>query len=145
MKRLIGLLALSTLLVSSALAGWSMESENAFPILNKPMEISISSDEGLDCQRAVLNVIYRPNSKTERKETVGSPAFDCKLSWTPKNPGITILSLTYEDKEVIKKQISTRFDRTPVLGILVLVAAGCILYGGIIYSMKVAIGQREIK
>lgn len=145
MKKRIGFSVLSILIASSVLAGWSIDLKNTFPILGEPMEIFVKNDEGLDCQLAALNVIYRPNSETERKENIGSPASDCKISWTPKNPGITILSVTYKDREVARKQISTKFNKTPTLGVLVLVVAGCILYGGIIYSMKIAIKQREIE
>jgi len=145
MKKLIGFLALSILLTSSAFAQWKVELPDNFPIVKEPIRILVLPEKGSDCTQAIVTAIYRPNARAEERELIGSPILDCTLAWTPKNPGITIISVMYENKEVGEKQISIPFNKTPVLGVLVLVVAGFILYGGIIYSMKVSMGQKEFE
>lgn len=84
-----------------------------------------------------LTVVYRPNSSigsTEHVPVGGAAAY----TWTPAQPGIVRLAT----EDGAGQNVSVRFQSPPASGIVVLVLAGCILFGGAIFATR-ALFQRE--
>jgi NSS family neurotransmitter:Na+ symporter len=80
---------------------------------------------------ASLTVTYRPNSSIARSVTlpVGS---DGVVVWTPEQAGVVALVIDGGTS----RNVSVRFAGVPWLGIVVLAAAGTILFGGAGYGLK---------
>ncbi|HDH97090.1 MAG TPA: hypothetical protein ENF73_05125 [Proteobacteria bacterium] len=138
---LIVLLAVST----GAWAGWSLQLDQKFPVCGEPARLTITPPAGSTCDQAKVFVTYRPNSKTETTEAVGTPDESCSLVWIPQDPGISRLTLKVGDSKAAERLVSVRFAKSSALGILILIVAGCILYGGIAYSFKISFSQEDWK
>lgn len=76
-----------------------------------------------------LRVTYRPGSNAARTEAlpVGSPAY----AWTPNQAGVVRLEAAGTSQNV-----SVRFRSVPPAGLLILVLAGTILFGGALFAFK---------
>lgn len=100
-----------------------MELSTARPLAGQPVTISLP--EGAD----TLIVTYRPNSAISTQEIL--PVSAGQAQWTPVQAGIVSLS----SPGIGSQNVSVRFSRPPAGGILVLILAGTILFGGAIFAM----------
>jgi len=80
---------------------------------------------------ASLTVTYRPNSSIARTVTL-PVASDGAVVWTPEQAGVVALAVDGGTT----RNVSVRFAGIPWLGVLVLAAAGTILFGGAGYGLK---------
>ncbi len=76
--------------------------------------------EGAD----TLIITHRPGSNISRVEHV--PVTEAEYSWTPATAGLVALSTPGGPVQTI----SVRFDRAPVAGLVILLLAAGILFGG---------------
>lgn len=145
------LLLLSSLILASFFCphngdAQSINVEEKYPQQGKMFRVSVSNLAEEDLETALLSVTYRPNSETKVSETI-SPSTE-KGTWffTPGHAGIVELSVEQpgkpKNKVLVSKPISVRFSKTPISGILVMLFAGFILFGGIIISMKQALTMK---
>lgn len=89
--------------------------------VGEPVEVTLPS--GVDS----LMVTYRPSSSISRTEIIpvgGAPV----VEWTPAQPGV--VRLAAEDGSAVN--VSVRFQQIPAAGVVVLLLAGTILFGGAI-------------
>lgn len=76
-----------------------------------------------------LLVTYRPNSSIARPVPIPTEGRQT-VTWTPAEAGVVALSTP----EGGGQNVSVRFDAPPVSGILVLLLAGAILFGGAVFA-----------
>ena len=79
-----------------------------------------------------LEVTYRPSSNVVEHVVLHADSPSTTFTWQPDHAGIVSLKAGSE-----QKSISIRFDRFPVLGLLILLVAGTILFGGAAYAFRV--------
>jgi len=78
-----------------------------------------------------LTVTYRPNSSIETVETIPARG-EQTVSWTPAQAGVVALSAGGSGS----RNVSVRYQRVPAGGIVVLLIAGCLLFGGAIFAFR---------
>ena len=78
-----------------------------------------------------LFVTYRPNSVVAQRDTIRIGGFD-SVKWTPRKAGVVQISLPGG----VSQNVSVRFTEPPMSGLMILIAAGLILFGGAILSMR---------
>jgi hypothetical protein len=89
---------------------------------------------------AALKVVYRPNSETSVEEEVGPFQADASIVWTPAHPGIASLVVLDRDGASLgSKDVAIRFGGVPAYGILVMLLAGLLLFGGAGFSLVLAL------
>lgn len=115
-------LLLALLLASSAQAQISLSSE---PLV-RGQAVTVSLGAPSDS----LVVTYRPNSGISVSETL--PVTGSTAQWVPSRAGVVSL----EAADGTSANVSVRFDRTPISGLLILILAGLILFGGAAFAMR---------
>ena len=85
-----------------------------------------------------LFVTYRPNSGIAMEEAVPVGGAN-SVTWTPSRAGVVSLATP----DGASTNVSVRFDRTPASGVLILVLAGLILFGGAAFSMRALLSGPE--
>jgi hypothetical protein len=128
---------------ASAAADPVLKLATAFPVEGSEQVVRLEDFGAPTALR--LKVVYRPNSETQREVIVGTFGADGTLVWRPEIPGITLLvAETADGRSVCQKRVATCFASTPVLGVLVMVFAGILLFGGAATSLVLALrGKRE--
>ncbi|MCZ7583031.1 MAG: hypothetical protein M5R36_06680 [Deltaproteobacteria bacterium] len=104
------------------------------------MENAVVRIDGADTADLELRVTYRPNSQTAETVTVGAFSAAGTVAWTPQYAGITQLDAVPaapDAKPVATKNVATRFDGFPLRGMIVMLLAGVILFGGMAWSIYV--------
>lgn len=76
-------------------------------------------------------VTYRPNSIVAERDTIRIGGFD-SVKWTPERAGVVQIGLPDGGSQ----NVSVRFTGVPLSGLLILIFAGTILFGGAIFAMK---------
>lgn len=90
-----------------------------------------------DTTASKLTVTYRPNSKTSvSMDVVGGG--DGAFAWKPASPGLVAISAFVPGTEsaVATKNFSVRFAETSVVGIVVMLFAALLLFGGAAFSIR---------
>jgi hypothetical protein len=109
-----------------------------FPVVGEEQAVRLSGDRPAGPVR--LKVVYRPNSATEHESIVGEFGSDGSLRWRPDAPGITqLIAEDAEGKKLCEKRVATCFASTPVSGIVVMILAGILLFGGAATSLVLAL------
>ena len=85
-----------------------------------------------------LLVTYRPNSGIAFEEVV--PASGTSATWTPSRPGVVALATPAGASQ----NVSVRFDRTPVSGLVILTLAGLVLFGGAGFAMRALLREDDV-
>jgi hypothetical protein len=114
-----------------------------FPTEGEAVTITVIARDGAETEpladRKVV-ALYRPNSAVSEKETIGLTDAQGRLAWTPSAPGVVRLAVWGDaEGKVIdgERLVSVRFASLPLLGIAIMIGAGCILFGGVIASWVV--------
>ncbi|MEM1041744.1 MAG: hypothetical protein AAGI91_03860 [Bacteroidota bacterium] len=76
-------------------------------------------------------VTYRPNSAVAQRDTIRVGEAQ-SMRWTPKRAGVVRIGLP----DGTSQNVSVRFAATPLAGVLVLLFAGLILFGGATWAMR---------
>jgi len=107
-------------------------SELTLPVAGVPYRLSVPA--GTD----TVYVTYRPGSNVEIQEVLDAGG-ERTVSWTPLRAGVVRVT-TAESSETL----SVRFDRTPLPGVLVMVVAGLILFGGMVYALRKLLASDDV-
>lgn len=102
------------------------------PVAGVPYRLSVPA--GTD----TVFVTYRPGSNVEIQEVLhagGAPT----VSWIPLRAGVVRVTTAGSSETV-----SVRFDRTPLPGVLVMVVAGLILFGGMVYALRKLLASDDV-
>lgn len=93
---------------------------------------SVGQEVTITCSEAVdsLAVAYRPGSAiVETVYLVNNPPATT-FKWVPEQAGVVALSYTDGSGSSVSKNVSVRFASLSYSGILVMLAAGIVLFGG---------------
>lgn len=131
--------AMLTVVVLLALGGSAVAAELSFeedfPIVGREEIIAVAgggTEGGL-----WLWVVYSPNSETSTEEQIGRVPPDGEVLWTPSRSGIATVSLRDgSGTTVVAENVAILFDRTPSSGVLVMIFAGILLFGGAGFSLR---------
>ncbi len=138
MKQLTAAAAIVLLAAATSGADVALTLGDDFPERGTPVEVRLSGMEPGESYS--FSVTYRPNSETSRVEKVGLFDDAGSVLWTPTDAGITTLSvLDGAGETVISRNAAVRFDSPPVSGLLVMILAGLLLFGGSTVSMRRAL------
>jgi len=107
-----------------------------FPTEGQQATISVTADDGAPVAGAAVEAVYRPGSKVSRSETLGTTGPDGRLTWTPDGAGIVSLQTSGEGQPALSTNLSVRFRGVPLSGLVILLGAGVILYGGVIWGFR---------
>ena len=100
----------------------------------KPEEgrtVSVTVPPGVD----TLRVTYRPSSSIPHVELLSVSGG--VVAWTPQQAGVVRLAVSESER----RNVSVRFQTLPVSGIVVLLLAGAILFGGCAYAFSKLFGD----
>jgi len=98
--------------------------------------ILITDDQGAPLKGVEVQAIYRPGSEVSRTESLGLTGVDGMVSWTPDGAGLVSLQTVGEGAPALSINLSVRYRRVPFLGLVILIAAGVILYGMVIVGFR---------
>lgn len=116
-------LVLGLLFASPAAGQFERSAEDLYVAQEVTITLPVPAD--------TLFVTYRPGSTIPIREAV--PVADQQtVAWTPRYPGVVALATA----DGTAQNVSVRFQSIPGDGVLVLVLAGCILFGGIAFSFR---------
>ena len=76
--------------------------------------------------------VYRPGSQVAESEEIGVTSESGVIEWTPRTAGLVRLRAEPHQGRVVARDVSVRFARIPRAGLFVLVAAGLVLFGGVV-------------
>jgi hypothetical protein len=99
--------------------------------------MSVTRADGTPADGDTVTAVYRPSSEVSRTERIGVVGIDGRLSWTPLEAGVVTLSAVPpagagDGAAVQTRNLSVPFAKTPLSGLVILVFAGLILYGGVV-------------
>jgi hypothetical protein len=92
----------------------------------------------LDSAATQVTITYRPNSRLARTDTLRSEAGDIRFPWTPKRAGVVSISANGASKN-----ISVRYNGLSVSGLIVMLVAFGMLFGGAAFSLRLLFKDQE--
>ncbi len=92
----------------------------------------------LESPASKLIVAYRPNSSVVRRDTLIMKEPTTTFEWTPATAGVVALSTP-----AASRNVSVRFRGFSWSGLLVMLLAGLILFGGVIFAFRVLFSDRQ--
>lgn len=109
-----------------------LTAETQYPLRGEPVEIRLTGAGGAPLPGVPISARYRPNSETAHTEELGPTGPDGSLSWTPADAGVVTLQAAGdgEAQPLAQLQLAVRFGAFPVVGLLVMVVAAVLLFGG---------------
>ena len=128
-------LALCLVMSGGAAPAADLTLDDEFPVVGRDQVVSISGVEG----REDLNlwVIYSPNSATQTEVEIGRFSTGGTIAWNPERFGIATLSARdSEGRSIARENVAVLFERTPVAGMMVMIFAGLLLFGGAGFSLR---------
>lgn len=102
------------------------------PVAGEPLTINLAEPDTL------LIVAYRPNSSVVRRDTLRAAAPTDAFEWTPARAGVVALSTSTGSRNV-----SVRFRTFSWRGLIVMLLAGAILFGGVVFAFRVLFREAE--
>lgn len=114
------------LLLAPFLLSAQIQLSNEEPVAGEPVTITLAQAE------SQVVVAYRPNSSVVRRDTLRADSPSTEFSWTPEKAGVVALSTASASKNV-----SVRFQGFSYSGLIVMLLAGGILFGGVIFAFRV--------
>jgi len=85
-----------------------------------------------------LRLVYRPNSAVARVEWVVSDQSDGRFQWTPSDAGVVAMAAGEQSRNV-----SVRFAGVSTSGIVVMLLAFCLLFGGAFFAFRLLFSDPE--
>jgi hypothetical protein len=111
--------------------------ERPYPLLGEPIRVAVRDEGDHPVAGAVVEVVYRPNSSTSH--TAALPPTDAAgvTRWTPAYAGIVALTARTGPEpdgeasaEIATARVAVRYGGFPPSGLLVMLVAGVLLFGG---------------
>ncbi len=122
----IGLPALVIVGLLCAQAQAQIELSNDTPSVDEVITVTLAEPA------TELMVTYRPNSGVVEKTPITLAEASTTFSWTPDRAGIATLSAGSASKNV-----SIRFSSFPLLGLMIMLGAASILFGGAFFAFRI--------
>ncbi len=116
-----------------ALSWGQIQLSNEKPIAGE--EVTIQLEEPTNA----VAIAYRPNSSVVRRDTLFSDTPTQSFQWIPVSAGVVALST-----ESYSRNVSVRFRGLSWQGLLVMLLAGAILFGGVFFAFRVLFSKKEI-
>lgn len=101
-----------------------------YPLRGEPTELTVAAADGRPLPGVSVRALYRPNSETAHTEELGTTGDDGRLAWTPADAGVVTLATHGDAGAVAQARVSVRYGSFPLLGLLVMLAAALLLFGG---------------
>ena len=98
-------------------------------------------DGGAPVIGALVMVTYRPGSNVAATKVAGTTDGTGEIEWIPDHAGIATLEVEGDDASSPSLTVSVRFRNVPTLGVILLMLAGMILFGGNGYSIAKTFGR----
>lgn len=134
MKRLV-FAAVLLLAMAMPCSAVELSFEDDFPIVGRTETVTVKEAE-TDVSLH-LWVIYSPNSETRTEEEIGFIPTTGEVAWTPSRSGIATVTARGDDGGVVASEnVAILFAQTPVAGVMVMLFAGVLLFGGAGYSLR---------
>ena len=133
------LAAAATLLAFAPVHGAAgIELAAANPDQGEPVIVTLTGPG--DAEPYELVAVYRPGSRTEKREVVGLIGRGRTVSWVPLHAEITRLAVVdAEGGEIAGRNVAVRFASPPATGLIIFFLAGLLLFGGASYAMRRAL------
>jgi len=116
---------------------WAIELtlDDEFPMVGIDQIVTITDVERAESLR--LWVIYSPNSETQSEEEIGRFSSDGVITWNPTRFGIATLSARDDQGVAVAiENVAIIFAKTPTAGVIVMLFAGVLLFGGAAFSLR---------
>lgn len=104
------------------------------PVQGEPTRVMVDVD-GTAVSGAVVTAVYRPGSEVSKTVDIGTTTADGSVEWIPEDAGVVTLSAADQSQNV-----SVQFAGLPLPGLLILLLAGIVLYGGVIRGFRMLAG-----
>jgi hypothetical protein len=122
--------------------------ENAFPIQNETIRLTLTDDDGNAVEGATVIVTYRPGSSVEMTEPLGITDSEGTVTWTPSSAGLATVTATWQDMEQAEqtesKTVPVRYQRAPWSGIVIMIIAGLVLAVGSVIRVFRLLRSEEV-
>ena len=136
--RFVLFLASCILIPGAAAAGITLAESQ--PQEGTPVEVVVTNSAGEPAANVKVTALFRPGSDVTSQGTAGTTNASGRLQWTPSEAGLVTLSAEVPGPDGASESLSNTlpisYAKVPGLGLLVMVVAGLILYGGVIYGFK---------
>lgn len=120
--------------VASAPAA-ELDLDQEFPVVGQIMTVTVSGSGG--AEDLDLWVVYSPNSETSTEEKIGGVPVLGEVPWTPARSGIATVSVRDASGQILAAEnVAILFESTPSSGVMVMIFAGILLFGGAGFSMR---------
>jgi hypothetical protein len=126
--RILTALAVLLLLGAVPSAALDLSVEPEFPVQGEEARLVVTDGEE-PAAGAVVRATYRPNSEVSTEEEIGVTDARGVLVWRPADAGMVQLDARKGDDSA-GRAVSIRFPSPPSQGLVVLLIAGLILFGG---------------
>ena len=105
-----------------------------FPSHLEQVAVLVQNDADEPVAGAQMSVTYRPGSRVSHTDIIGFSGADGKIDWTPATAGIATITATWTGpnlaEETASTNVSVRFQKLPIDGIIIMIVAGLILIVG---------------
>jgi hypothetical protein len=111
----------------------------AHPEANQVVTLTLTRADGTPGEGVEVKASYGPGSVLLYEDSVGITNAEGTVAWTPNEAGLVTLAAEIpgsDGPESVSTTVSVTFGGPPVLGVLVMIIAGLILYGGIIRGFR---------
>lgn len=133
---------MKNIILIASLVFWAGPSLAGIDVSNPAPEVGEKLTLTFDAEVDTLTVVYRPNAAVAETEVIPITPAANTVAWTPKNAGVVALSYSNEGNTV-SKNISVRFEGVSYPGIIVMILAGLILFGGAISAFRTLFRDKE--
>lgn len=135
MRSAPGFLAVGLVAMLTCSAGAAITTDPPVPVEGETATIRVTGEADAPVAGAAVQAVYRPGSNVERAVEVGTTGADGTVAWTPDGAGLVALTAG-EGDAAQSKNLSVRFRGLPLSGLIILLGAGIVLYGGIIRGFR---------
>lgn len=108
----------------------SIVTDDPFPLRGETTSVGVEGADGRPVAGVEMRALYRPNSETAHTAVLGRTGADGRVDWTPDDAGVVLLEAGPEGAPTATERVSVRFGGFPPLGLLVMVVAALLLFGG---------------
>ncbi|MBU1701321.1 MAG: hypothetical protein KJ970_08430 [Candidatus Eisenbacteria bacterium] len=128
MRSFITLAAAAVLLGVLPLKALELAVNPEVPAEGEPASITVTWNEA-PVAGATVKALYRPNSEVSVENELGTTDSFGRIAWQPRDAGLVSLTAAGAG-ETVHRDVSVRFSGVPWRGLMVLLLAGLILFGG---------------
>ncbi|MCI4670351.1 MAG: hypothetical protein MRZ79_19595 [Bacteroidia bacterium] len=133
------------IIITVTLLSWCLGAMGQFKFSNDAPKVGEKINIEFEKEIDQLIITYRPNSAVEKNENIAIVPASKTVEWTPQNPGVVAISYSVEMEESQgpSMNISVRYNGLSYEGIIVMIAAGLILFGGAFVAFRTLFRDEE--